>query len=576
MPLLEASLNYLRAKHLLLILDNCEHLVAACASLADQFLHASPAMKIIASSRESLGILGETVFRVPSLALPDPAQVTRAQVAPYESVQLFLERAIAANPKLSLTDKNAAAVAQICRRLDGIPLALELAAARATVFSLEQIASRLDDRFRLLTAGSRTALPRQQTLRALIDWSFDILSEPERELLRRLSVFTGGWTFEAAEAINPDLDILNLLSQLVNKSLVVMEDESGETRYRLLETIRQYAREKLQAAGDLELARDRHLDYFVSLAELSDLKIDTAEALAWFGRLESEYGNFRAALEWGLEHNIDGALRLVGATADFWFRRGHTVEGINWATEALARAERLPQLEGAAAKHQTRSHARAWQSMAVLAYMNDNPASLRASEAASQLARELDDSSTLAVSLAVAGSIKTISGDPAGARAAIEESLTVARAHGDPYSLGIALTMKAQYCSMVMQDFPAARAYEEEGLALLNAHASSWGAGNALAISARSAVLRSDYQTARARFAESLPIAQQFGDAHRITMIESELAHMQRYEGHYQQAEAAYRDTIRAWQKLGHRAAIAHQLESFGFVARAQNQLSRA
>src|SRR5260370_15038161 len=208
--------------------------------------------------------------------------------------------------------------------------------------------------------------------------------------------------------------------------------------------------------------------------------------------------------------------------------------------------------------------------------MNDNPASLRASEAASQLARELDDSSTLAVSLAVAGSIKTISGDPAGARAAIEESLTVARAHGDPYSLGIALTMKAQYCSMVMQDFPAARAYEEEGVALLNAHASSWGAGNALAISARSAVLRSDYQTARARFAESLPIAQQFGDAHRITMIESELAHMQRYEGHYQQAEAAYRDTIRAWQKLGHRAAIAHQLESFGFVARAQNQLPRA
>jgi predicted ATPase len=420
MPLMEVSLNYLRAKQLRLILDNCEHVVAACASLADQFLHASPALKVIVSSREPLGINGETVFRVPSLSLPAPAQVTRAGVAPYESVQLFLERAIAANPKLSLTDKNAAAVAQICRRLDGIPLALELAAARVTVFSLEQIAARLDDRFKLLTGGSRTALPRQQTLRAVIDWSFDALSEPERALLRRLAVFTGGWTFEAAEAVNPDLDVLNLLSQLVNKSLVVMEDDGGETRYGLLETIRQYAREKLQAAGELERARDRHLDYFASLAELSVSKIDMAEAVTWFGRLEGEYGNFRAALEWGLDHNIEAALRLVGALSAFWFRRGHTVEGINWTTEALARAGRLPAWEGATARQQARSHAQAWQAMATLAYMNDNPASLTASEAASRLARELDDRSLLAISRAVAGSIKTISGDPAAALAAIE------------------------------------------------------------------------------------------------------------------------------------------------------------
>ena len=576
MPLMEACLNYLRAKHLLLMLDNCEHLVAACARLADQFLHASPGLKIIASSREPLGIPGETVFRVPSLALPDPAQVTRAAVAPFESVQLFLERAIAANPKLTLTDKNAAAVVQICRRLDGIPLALELAAARVSVFSLEQIAARLDDRFKLLTAGSRTALPRQQTLRALIDWSFDILGEPERALLERLSVFSGGWTFEAAEAVSPDLDVLNLLSQLVNKSLVVMEDESGETRYGLLETIRQYAREKLQAAGELETARDRHLDYFVSLAELSVPAIDTTEALAWFGRLQGEYGNLRAALEWGLEHNIEAALRLVSALSDFWFRRGHTVEGINWATEALARAERQPPLAGAAPRHPMRSQARAWRAVAVLAYMNDNSAALKASEAASRLARELDDGSTLAISLAIAGSIKTLLGDAAGALAAIEESLTIARAHGDPYSLGIALTMMAQYCSIVTHAVPAARAYEEEGLALLRANETSWGASHAYATAARSAMLRGDYLTARARFAESLPISQQLDDVHRINMYDSELAHMLRYEGHFQQAEAAYRDTIRAWQKLGHRAAIAHQLESFAFVARAQGRRARA
>jgi len=576
MPLMEACQNYLRAKQLLLILDNCEHLIATCASLADQFLHASPAMKVVASSREPLGINGETVFRVPSLALPDPAQVTRAGVAPYEAVQLFLERAIAANPKLSLTDKNAAAVAQICRRLDGIPLALELAAARVSVFSLEQIASRLDDRFKLLTGGSRTALPRQQTLRALIDWSFDILSEPERALLERLSVFSGGWTFEAAEATSPDLDVLNVLAQLVNKSLVVMEGESGETRYGLLETIRQYAREKLEAAGGLERARDRHLDYFSGLAERSISIVDTAAAVEWFGRLEAEYGNLRAALEWGLEHNLEAALRLVGALSDFWFRLGHTLEGLNWAAEALARAEGLPRLEGAAARQQQRSHARAWLTRAVLAYMNDNPEALRASEAASRLAREVDDSRVMAISLAVAGSIKTISGDSAGGLAAITESLAVARGHADRYGLGIALTMRAAYASMVTQDFPAAHAYEEEGLALLSRNEASWGAAHAYATAARSAMLRGDYPTARARFAQSLPISQQLGDAHRITMIDSELAHVQRYEGHYQQAEAAYRDTIRAWQKLGHRAAIAHQLESFAFVAKAQAQLERA
>jgi predicted ATPase len=201
MSLEELVLNYLRDKHLMLALDNCEHLIETCAQLANQFLHNSPNMKIIASSREALGINGETVYRVPSLSLPDLSKVTREALAGFESTRLFTERASATNPKFHLTDENASSIAQICHRLDGIPLAIELAAARVTVFSPEQIASRLDDRFRLLTGGSRTALPRQQTLRALIDWSYDILSDNERALLRRLSVFADGWTFEAAEAV---------------------------------------------------------------------------------------------------------------------------------------------------------------------------------------------------------------------------------------------------------------------------------------------------------------------------------------------------------------------------------------
>ena len=249
MSLNELLIDFLRAKNLLLIIDNCEHLVDACAQLADQLLHACANIKIVASSREALGIGGETVYRVPSLSLPNPDQVTREALTQSESAQLFIERAMAANPKFNVSDKNASFVAQICRRLDGIPLALELAAARITVFSVEQIASRLDDRFRLLTGGSRTALPRQQTLRALIDWSYDMLSEEERALLRRLSVFAGGWTFEAADAICSKHDVMNLLTQLVNKSLVIFDDEGSEPRYRMLETVRQYARDKLLGDG---------------------------------------------------------------------------------------------------------------------------------------------------------------------------------------------------------------------------------------------------------------------------------------------------------------------------------------
>jgi tetratricopeptide (TPR) repeat protein len=320
----------------------------------------------------------------------------------------------------------------------------------------------------------------------------------------------------------------------------------------------------------------RHLDYFVDLAEAGGAKIDTLEGLEWLPRLEAEYDNFRNALEWGLDNNLEGALRLVGALFPFWFRRGHTVEGSNWTTEALARAERLPKLEGEAAHRQMLILARAWQGIAALAYMNDNSTALKAAEACSVLARQLGDQPMLAMSLAVAGSVKTLEGDPEGARAAIEESLAMARASGENHSLGFALGMRAQYSSMVEHDFEAARAYETEGLALLSTNELSWGASNILFGSARDAMRRGDYPAARARFVKSLPMFQQFGDEHRVNMIQSELAHMERYEGRYQQAEAAYRKTILGWQRLGHRAAIAHQLESFAFAAKAQSQAERA
>ncbi len=576
MPLLEIILNYLRTKQMLLILDNCEHLIQACATLADQFLHAGPNIKILTSSREALGINGETIYRVPSLSLPDIAQVTMDTLVQYEAVQLFVERAITANPRFALTDKNAVSVAQICRRLDGIPLALELAAARITVFSADQIASRLDDRFKLLTGGSRTALPRQQTLRALIDWSYEILSEPERALLRGLSVFSGGWTFEAAEAIFSDLDVLNLLTQLVNKSLVVVDDEGAATRYHLLETIRQYSREKLMDLGQLETTRTRYLDYFVEFAEQAEAKIDSLAVFEWLPRIEADYDNFRSALEWGLDHQIESALRLVSALVDFWFHRGRTVEGIYWTKEALGRLDRLPKLEGEAAHQSIMVQAKAWLALVFLAYLNDNPITLKACQACIALSRELADQRMLSISLSIAGSTKILLGDPAGAFPSLEQGLRIARQSGDKYSLGIALILMAQYSSRVKADFQAAHAYEEEGLVLLGENETSWGAISAVLSPATDAMMRGDYSTARARFLKSLPTFQQLGDEHRVNMIQSELAHMERYEGHYQQAEAAYRKTILVWQKLGHRAAIAHQLESFAFAAKMQEQLQRA
>ncbi len=258
--------DYLRNKELLLILDNCEHLVSACAELAAELLPVAPQLTIMASSREGLGIAGETTYHLPTLGIPSRDATDMPTIQGYEAVQLFVERARAARPGFQLTNQNATAVGQIVRRLDGIPLAIELAAARIKLLPPEQLATRLDDRFKLLTGGSRTALPRQQTLRALIDWSYDLLDEDERWFFRQMGVFVGGWTLEAAEGVvaqdQSGLDAFDLLANLVNKSLITIEEQAGEARFGFLETIRQYAREKLFETGETAAARNRHLAYF--------------------------------------------------------------------------------------------------------------------------------------------------------------------------------------------------------------------------------------------------------------------------------------------------------------------------
>jgi len=320
---IELLKDYLHTKKSLIILDNCEHLIEASARVTDILLNAAPDLKILASSRESLGLRGELTYPVPSLSLPDIKHLPKLeQLSQYEAVQLFIDRASLVSPHFVVNADNAPFIAEICYRLDGIPLAIELAAARAKVLTVEQISNRLADRFRLLTGGSRTALQRQQTLRALIDWSYDLLSENERLLLRRLSVFAGSWTLEAAEAVcaGDDIesyDVLDLLSQLINKSLVLTQssDKShsaqASLRYRMLETIRQYGIEKLMEVGEGNRIRNQHFNYYLQIAKQILPEFFGPKELVWLTWLDEEWDNIRAAVEWAIETRPDSDLDLV-------------------------------------------------------------------------------------------------------------------------------------------------------------------------------------------------------------------------------------------------------------------------
>jgi non-specific serine/threonine protein kinase len=343
-----ALIRALQNRHMLLVFDNCEHLLDACARLVDDLVHSCAHLKVLVTSREALGLTGEVAWRVPSLRVPDAhQQLTLQELAMNPAVQLFVERAMTVLPSFALSDRNAYATAQICRRLDGIPLALELAAARILALTPEQIAARLDQRFRLLTGGSRAALPRQQTLRATMDWSYDLLTEPERVLLNRLAVFAGGWSLEAAEAVcaaEPiqQGDVLDLLAQLVSKSLVLADNVADSARrYRLLETVRQYGRERLLAAGEAAAMHQRHATYFLELGKQLEPEqvwpigrvLPTVELL---DQLEREQDNLRAALRWVIElQDGEHALALVGFWLIHWYWRGSLAEGRVWVQEIL-------------------------------------------------------------------------------------------------------------------------------------------------------------------------------------------------------------------------------------------------
>jgi predicted ATPase/DNA-binding SARP family transcriptional activator len=425
-PLEHTLITHLRSRELLLVMDNCEHLIQACAQAAEHLLAACPGLSILATSIEGLGLFNETVWQVPSLPLPrGQDDSTLDELRENESVRLFCERAKQASPAFRLEQENASFVAQICQRLDGIPLAIELAAARTKVLSASEIAGRLDDRFSLLTAGSRTAIPRHQTLRATLDWSHDLLAEPERILFRRQSVFAGGFTLEAAERVcGQDAlqgAVLDLLGRLVDKSLVIVEPAAagGETRYRLLETIRQYGLERLIAAGEAPTLRRLHVQFYLELAEVSESHVFRPDAMLWIARLDTELENFRSAIEWSTSAGkADLALRMLGALAYFWFSRGFL--GSEWKDlvhQALARPE---------GSERTSIRAKALKSMGLTCWEDAHARErLPDLEEALSIAEELGDRFNIAMSLRYLGLLEDIDGNYAAARRLLGRSLEI-------------------------------------------------------------------------------------------------------------------------------------------------------
>jgi predicted ATPase/class 3 adenylate cyclase len=526
-PVLATLTDALKPRRLLLVLDNCEHLLDACARLADALLRACPHLRLLCTSREALGIAGEAAWRVPSLPVPAdggaaPPAPGAAGLAGYAAVRLFAERAAAVRPGFALTADNAAAVAQVCARLDGIPLAIELAAARVRVLPPPQLLARLDDRFRLLTGGSRTALERHQTLQATVDWSYALLTEPERTLFARLAAFAGGWTLEAAETVGADPDdadgdgiaagaVLDLLTRLADKSLVVADEQpDGTARYRLLETLRHYARQKLAARGAaVDALRRRHAAHYLALAEEAAPHLTGPQQLAWLERLAAEQDNLRAALRWSLDDGAAAAgLRLAVALDQFWFLRRHVAEGRAWLAELLA-------APGAAARDAPRARA-----------------------------------------LVAAGRLAMLAGDAPQGRALLGEGLTLARAAGEAAVAALALASLG-WVSRARGDYAAARPLFEEALAIFRRLGDRWGVAEMLSSLGRLTHWQGDSAAAHALCEEALATGRRLGDRREIAQALEGLGEVASTTGDPAAARGLLDESLAGFRELGDQTGVA-------------------
>jgi predicted ATPase/DNA-binding SARP family transcriptional activator len=507
--LTELLVNCFRPRTALIIFNNCEHLIESCAELANLLLTSCEHLSILATSREAIRISGEIPYRVPSLAIPRlDIEVAIDSLTKIESVRLFTDRAAVVSPGFVLSPQNGFVIAKICQRLDGIPLAIELAAARANMLAFEQILNRLDDRFRLLTGGSRTALERHKTLRAAIDWSYNLLPATQQALFQRLSVFVGGWTLEAAESVCEggsvkSKHVLDLMDQLISKSLVIAEEVSHESRYHLLETIRQYGREKLVESEDGKMRRDQHLAYFLDLAEQAERETQWAEKAKWKDCLEWDADNFRSALDWCVSaENTEAALRLLAA----WARAG---------------------------RHHF-SEIRSWfDKIHVLTDIRDYP---------TPYARLLNH----------LGSSSWVRGNHHYAKSVAEESRVIWLRLGAEGELGLAeaCIILGEVALSSEEDVKTAQSLFEQSFALYQKHGNKSGMARAMLGLGHKALSEGQYVEAKAQFMKSLAIWKELGDMFSVGGVFGELGELARSQGDYEQAGKFYEQSLKIGREI--------------------------
>ena len=511
-PMLSVLVEHLGTHRTLLILDSCEHLVDACAALAESLLRSCPKLTILVTSREPLGVAGELIWRTPSLSLPRSEDGDRSElVLESEAVRLYIDRAQMSRPGFYIdSTETTAAVATICARLEGMPLAIELAASLTRVMTPQEILDRLRDRFRLLTGGSRSALPRHQTLRNAVDWSYGLLSPAEKMLLARLSVFAGGFDLAAAEAVAQDepLDpggVLHVLSRLVDKSLVSAETAGSKgTRYRLLDTIREYAVEKLQE-GDEADARRRHASYYVAYCGRAANELRGVDPLPWLARLDEEQPNIRLALGWAVIEQPDDALRLAAALSNYWHMRRHYAEAAEWLNQTLEVA--TPSLGAKATALGSRAAIR-WR-------FGEYAGARRDAEECVLLSRPLGLGVELSSALTTLALVSGAEGDIAAGERYTTESIQVARDHQYREGTARGLNNLAMFVSE-RGDHEQARVLLEQAWAEIQLAGNRAAAGNILDSLARVSLLLGDRAAARRHYLDSLHQSTKFGDAINI------------------------------------------------------------
>jgi predicted ATPase/DNA-binding SARP family transcriptional activator/DNA-binding CsgD family transcriptional regulator len=569
----DTLVHSMRSKEQLVVMDNCEHLIEATALLVDTLLDACPRLRILATSREPLDVAGELNWPVTSLSVPDGQPSTVEEVEGYEAVRLFVERARHRNPAFSLTPQNAPAVVRICGRLNGIPLAIELAAARVGL-SVEQIAARLDDSLKLLTTGSKTASPRHRTLRGTLDWSYALLSEPERRLFGRLSVFAGGWTLEAAEVVGAEGqteqgDVFDLLSRLVDKSLVVAETTgSGGVRYRMLEPIRQYAREKLEEGGEAEEVRRRHASFFLAQAEEAEPRLWGPEDMEWLERLEVEHDNLRAALSWTLERGeAEPGLRLAGALWTFWEAHGHYREGRRWLEKALPKDGRA----SAAAR------AKALEGFGWLVF---RAGEMNRAVVAAEEGLELSEDAGLggavrAKFLGLLGWLVEVQGHHARAKELLEEGLILSRDVDDKFGIADTLLMLGSTMSS-LGERKRERKLHEDGIALSRELGYVRTLGRLLFSVGYGLLLEGDYERGAALNEEAAALYRERGYKGGLEFVLDNLGWAALLQDDHERAKTSYEESLMLCKELGDRWTASESLEGLACVAGVRGEAERA